>query len=113
MNKDKILESINLSISEIILWNTKFVTPTDIDYIDQKIVMLELLRTEITNKDFNEINIRVLRAFKDICADVARNWEDYAFHDPIFYVYDEFCENIPGFISLEILGSSFGKQDPI
>jgi hypothetical protein len=74
--------------------------------------VLLLLRNEVL-KEGEDINIRVLRAFKDICTYVSLQYEDTAFYVPLFEVYNYLSNTLQYFEGLELLRGDFDKGNPI
>ena len=109
MNSKLVIESINKTIKEIKIYIEKYkINPKRFE-IDIKV--LEYIKTNIL--EGNLPSERVLRGFKDICTNIAINYEDSDFNDSIFLIYNEFENKIDKFGGLNLLGTDFGKEEPI
>ena len=74
--------------------------------------VLSLLKIELLSNNEN-INVRVLRAFKDVTSTIAIHYEETPINDSIFEIYRALEMQIPEFARLELLRMDFGKGNPI
>lgn len=74
--------------------------------------VLKLLKIEL-GRPADAVNTRVLRAYKDICVTVVKEYRDASFYSSVIQIADYLRSEFPGFKELKVLGMDYGKANPI
>lgn len=113
MNKYKVIELIDIALSEIdtLVSGSTFYTNERESIVDTRKILF-LLKKEIM-KNPDKINIRVLRSTRNMGMYAYKDFENTPLEDTLGKITEQLYYAFPNYKDLKPLGMDFGKGEPI
>ncbi|EHQ26896.1 hypothetical protein [Mucilaginibacter paludis] len=110
MKKKELITSIEVALKEADI--LKEFSKDYTEDVESAKYVLNLLR-EVVIKDFENINIRILRAMHDVGMSSYKDFANTKLEGAINKITSILYDEIPGYKDLEPLRMDFGQQNPI